>query len=212
MAEKPLLQQVAQKGSDKEARANQIIKNPAELPEILNGMNSDRAPVRYGCAKILRIISEKAPEILYPRMDLFIKLLDSKNNIMKWEGIHVIANLAAADPDDRIERIIDKFFAPIPGPVMVTAANVIAGAAKIALAKPRLTERITREILKVEKAKYQTDECRNVAIGHAIKSFSQFFSQIEDKEPVKKFVMDQLENSRSGTRKAAENFVAKWLR
>ncbi|MFQ5677760.1 MAG: hypothetical protein ACE5G1_17860, partial [bacterium] len=38
------------------------------------------------------------------------------------------------------------------GPVLVTAANIIQGAAKIAKAKPELTPRITRELLKVEKA------------------------------------------------------------
>jgi hypothetical protein len=48
-------------------------------------------------------------------------------------------------------RILDRYFAPISGPVMVTAANIIGGAVKIARAKPALTERIVSEILKVEK-------------------------------------------------------------
>ena len=90
---------------------------------------------------------------------------------------------------------------------MITAANIIGSSAKIALAKPELADCIAVEILKVEKAVYQTDECRNVAIGHAIKSFQRFFDQIKQKEPVIKFIKQHLINSRSGTRKAAEKFV-----
>ncbi len=82
-------------------------------------------------------------------------------------------------------------------------------AAKIALAKPETTDRITAEILKVARAKYQTAECRNVAIGGAIESFDQFFAQIEDKEPVIKFVKKQLRNTRAATLKKAERFLAR---
>ena len=65
---------------------------------------------------------------------------------------------------------------------MATAANIVKGAAKIAVAKPELTERITEEFLKVEKANYQTEECRNITLGHTIASFEQFFGQIKDKK------------------------------
>ena len=97
---------------------------------------------------------------------------------------------------------------------MVTAANIIGGSAKIALAKPELTHRITREILKVEKAKYENKgapfpECRNVAIGQAIDSFDGFFHQIDNKAKVIAFVKRQLKNSRSQVVKKAERFLRK---
>ena len=72
-----------------------------------------------------------------------------------------------------------------------------------------MTERVTRELLKVEKAKYQTDECRNIALGIAIKSFEQFFEQIEDKEAVIKLIKKQLNNSRNVTKKKAADFLKK---
>ena len=95
------------------------------------------------------------------------------------------------DSEDKFESIFDQYFAATSGPVMVTAANVIRGATGIALAKPQFTERIVTELLKVEKAKYQTTECRNVALGHAIRSFDQFFHQIKDKEPVMELIKKQ---------------------
>ena len=42
------------------------------------------------------------------------------------------------------------------------------GAAKIALAKPQLTHRVTQELLKVKTAKHKTEECRNIVLGQTI--------------------------------------------
>ena len=90
---------------------------------------------------------------------------------------------------------------------MITAANVIGSAAKIALAKPELVDKIARQILKVEKAEYQTAECRNVAIGHAIKSLDQFFDHVSQQQAVVKFVRRQLTNRRNAVRKKAAEFL-----
>ena len=97
---------------------------------------------------------------------------------------------------------------------MVTAANIIGSSSKIALARPELTERITHEILKVEKAKFEvhgkpSPECRNVAIGQAIDSFDEFFEQIDDKKAVIAFVKRQLKNTRKQVAKKSERFLRK---
>jgi len=205
-----LLQEISQEATDKDGIVDRVIRNPELIPEIIEGLSADRARIKYGCAKILRLLSEKKPEILYPRFDFFVELLDSDNSFIKWDAIHVLGNLAAVDSEDRFEKAYDRYFVPIPGPVLITAANVIGGAAKIALAKPALTQKITGEILKVEKARYQTDECRNVALGQAIDSFDRFFNQIENKEPVIALVQRQLKNTRNSTRKKAEKFLKKW--
>ena len=159
------------------------------IPEIIEGLNAKKARTKYGCARILRLLSEKKPEILYPRFDFFVGLLDSENTFLKWDAIHILGNLATDDSEGKFEKILDKYLAPIGGPALITAANVIGGAAKIALAKPALTGRITRELLKVGKAQYQTDECRNVALGQTIDSFDHFFHQIEAKGQIFLFLI-----------------------
>jgi hypothetical protein len=210
MSPSELLQEISQKETDKHEIVDRVIRNPELISEIAEGLNANKARIKYGCARILRLLSEKKPEILYPRFDFFVDLLDSSNSFLKWDAIHILGNLVAVDSEDRFEKVYDRYFAPIPGPVLITAANVIGGAARIALAKPLLTGRITREILKVEKAQYQTDECRNVALGQTIDSFDRFFSQVEDKEPVIALVQRQLINTRNSTRKKAEKFLKKW--
>lgn len=210
MVPSDLLQEIGQKETDKGEIANRVIRNPELIPEIIEGLSDKKARIKYGCAKVLRLLSEKKPEVLYPRFDFFAGLFDSENSFLKWDAIHVLGNLAAADSEGKFEKILDRYLDPIPGPVLITAANTIGGTAKIALAKPAFTERITGELLKVEKAKYQTDECRNVALGQTIDSFDRFFAQIEDREPVIALVQRQLKNTRNATRKKAEKFLKKW--
>jgi hypothetical protein len=95
---------------------------------------------------------------------------------------------------------------------MVTAANIIGSSPKIVAAKPELTQQISREVLKVEKAKYErhgspSPECRNVALGHAIDAFDQFFDKIENQATIIKFVKRQLKNTRRKVVKKAEKFL-----
>ncbi|HEY41220.1 MAG TPA: hypothetical protein G4O18_05105 [Dehalococcoidia bacterium] len=210
MSSLDLLQEISQKETDKNEIVDRAIRDPELIPEIIEGLGARKARTKYGCAKVLRLLSEKKPETLYPWFDLFTDMLESENSFLKWDAIHILGNLAAVDTENRFEKAYDKYFAPIPGPVLITAANVIGGAAKIALAKPALTEKVTKEILKVEKARYQTDECRNVALGQAIESFDLFFDQIEDKRPVVALVRRQLDNTRNSTRKKAQKFLKKW--
>lgn len=210
MTNSKLLQKISKKESDKEKIAVQVIKQPELLGEIFEGLSADTARIKYGCDKVLRIISRKSPALLYPHMDFFINNLDSDNTFLKWGAIDIIANLAAVDSDKKIEKIFDNYFAPIPGPVLITAANVVKAAARIAQAKPQLTEKITKELLKVEKATYETDECRNIALGQTIESFNKFFQQIQNKEPVVALVKRQLNNTRTATKKKAAEFQKKY--
>lgn len=180
------------------------------IPSLFEGLSSDNAATKYGCEKTLRFISGKKPELLYPYFDFFAKMLDCENNFLKWGAIMTIANLTKTDEKNKIEKIFDKYFSPISGPVMITAANTIGSAAKIALSKPHLIEQITKEILKVEQAKYKTTECVNIACGHALDAFSQFYEKIKDQGPVIEFIKRQLKNKRTPVRKRAERILKKY--
>ena len=183
------------------------IKKPRMLPRIIKGLKADKAPVKYGCAKALRLISEQRPDRLYPSFEFFVGLLDHENRILQWEAIFVLSQLARADDDDKFADVFDKYFSPIPGPVMITAANVIQGGARIAQAKPNLADRIAAEILKVGRARYQTAECRNVAIGHAIVALGAILPLLRHPAPAVTFVRRQTKNRRPATRKKAEHFL-----
>ena len=183
---------------------------PEQIDALFEGLGSKTSRVRYGAAKALRTVSEQAPDLLYPRWDSLARLLQNENAFLRWGSTQILGNLAAVDHEDRFEPMLDRFLAPISGKEMIGAANAIAAAASIALAKPRLADRIVEEILKVERATYATPECRNVAIGHAIKSLDKLLGQVKKRRAVLAFVTRQLDNPRPATGKKAERFLKRW--
>jgi hypothetical protein len=207
----PLHQRIARRGSDKEQIARDVIKRPELVPELLNGIHTGKggASIKFCCSKILILISESKPELLYPYFDQFVDMLDWDNKFLMWGAIIVIGNLAKVDSKGKFEKIFVKYYAPITGSVMVTAANVIGSSAVIAQAKPKLTERITKELLKVDKAHYETPECRKVAIGHTLCTFDQYFDWIKDKRSVLAFVRKQTKSTRKTVAKKAAEFLSK---
>jgi len=204
-----LLGQISSKNLDPATIADQALRAPALIGHLIAGLSAKEAAVKYGCDKALRLISARQPELLYPHFDFFSAMLDCDNSFLKWGAISTIANLARADTKNKFDLIFDKYFSPIPGPVMITAANTIGGAARIALAKPWLADRIAVEILKVDKAKYRTAECRNVAIGHAIDAFDLFMDRVQDRKHIIRFVKRQRVNSRAPVRRRAAKFLIK---
>lgn len=202
------LEDVGSRPADVAVVAAKVAGSPEALSEVLQGLSANAADVRYGCARVLRAISEAHPLALYPSFDRFVELLRSDNKILQWQAIRIIANLSRVDSEDRVEDILDAYFAAIRGPVMITAANIIKGSATIALAKPHLTERIVKELLSVGKGSYQTAECRNIALGHMIEALGSFFEQVEDRKRVLRLVRRQRRNPRNATRRKAERFLA----
>ena len=182
---------------------------PDLVQAAIDGIASPSGRARLGASKVLRDLSEQSPDQLYPHFDFFAGLLGSPNHILKWNATLTLANLAAVDREGRLDRILDAYLAPISGPNMIDAANAIRGAAAIARAKPHLAPRIAARILAVERASYATAECRNVAIGHAIRAFDQIFDTAGGERTVLRFVSRQTENPRPATRAKAQRFLRK---
>jgi hypothetical protein len=212
MVQADIVQQAGRAGANASAIAGRVIEHPESITELIDALQVEKGTAKYGYEKVLRLASEQRPDLIYPYFDFFAGLIDCDNNFLKWGAIMTIANLTAVDGEGRFEVIFERYYAPIPGPMMITAATIIGSSPKIARAKPGLTGRITQEILKVQKAKYESHgepspECRNVAIGHAIDAFEQFFDRIEDKVSVIEFVRKQLKNTRKQVARRAEHFL-----
>lgn len=146
---------------------------------------------KFKAAARLIAISEKDPAALSPFFDGFSRLLKSENSIVKWSAQRILANLACVGGRGRLARILEEYLAPIRGPVMITAVNAILGGAKIAAAQRELAPRIASAILGVEKARYKTPGCRNVAIGHAIAAFGAMGEEVRRSKRVIAFVKRQ---------------------
>ncbi len=207
-----VISECGRKGADLDTIAQQVVERPERIADLVDALQSEKGTARYTYEKVLRRVSERRPELAYPWFDVFAAMLNHDNSFLKWGAIMTIANLASVDSEGKFDAIFEKYYAPIRGPVMVTAANIIGSSPKIARAKPHLAGRIAREVLKVRKARYErhgdlSPECRNVAIGHAVEAFDEFFDQISDKASVLEFVKSQLKNTRKPVVKKAERFL-----
>jgi len=201
----------AQKITDEDL-LNHVKNNFELIPVVIEGVFSSNPRIKYGCAKALSKLSQQHPGELYKEIDTFIGFLESKNNIIKWNAMDILANLTTVDKKKRFDEIFTKYFGLIDADTMITVGHVVDNSGKIANVKPHLTEKITNELLRLEKLKTKprvTQECKNILYGKAILAFDQYYDQIKNKKEVTSFVRRQLKNTRAGTKVKAEKFLKK---
>ena len=211
--EDELLGKLADKSMTTEELFQTVEQNWALLPQLLEGVSSSKASIRYGCAKVLMDLSEVYPTKLYPYLDSFIGILDSKYRILIWNTLAIIANLAKVDKDKKFDAVFGKYYSFVNDEYMVTVANVIGHSGKIALAKPYLIDNITNELLKVDGISltpHLTEECKRVIAEKSIKSFDLFFDKVTQKKRVISFVEKHACSQRKALKEAAKNFLNKW--
>jgi hypothetical protein len=210
-----LLVKLADKTLTKDGLRQRVEQDFGLLPVLISGTCSPKAAVRYGCAKLLMDLSAEYPERLYPYIDEFISLLDSKYRILNWNALAIIANLAKVDKEKKFDAIFDKYYGFLNNEYMVTVANTVKNSAKIALAKSYLIPKITGKLLKVEHVSvtpHLTEECKRVIAESAITTFDLFFDKLEKKEKKKVlgFAERQLGSSRRTLNAKAAVFLEKW--
>jgi hypothetical protein len=213
--ENELLKKLADKTLTRNELRRKVEHDFSLLPTLLAGLSSPKAAIRYGCGKVLMDLSAEYPDKLYPHMDAFVALLNSKYRILTWNAMAIIANLAKVDKEQKLDAVFDKYYSFLNDEYMVTVANVVGNSGKIALAKPYLVPKITAKLLTVEHIAvtlHLTDECKRVIAGHAIGAFDLFFDKVTQKEQVLAFVERQLNSSRKTLGIQAESFLKKWRR
>jgi len=184
------------------------MKSPTDKINLAD-LSSDDPKVKYCCAKNLIAMAKENPARLYPHIDTFVKLLDGDNNVLKWTAIIIIGNLARVDKEKKVDQLMGRLVAFLNAGKLITANNATMALAGIAIAKPQYQKQITKELLKVEHYDYDTDECRNIAMGKVIEAIGPYFSQLQDKKAVIEFAQRQTKNTRNATRKKAERFLKK---
>ena len=173
----------------------------------LAALSSKSPRIKYPAAKKLTMLSAEHPDLLYPHIDFFVNLLQSENNILKWNAIDIIGNLAKVDAVNKIEKLLPRLFAMIDGGKLITAAHAVKACSNIASAKQNLRERIMMALLKVEQYTYETEECKNIMLSKTIESFTSLFKINEQKNEIIEFVKRQEHNSRPATVKKALKFL-----
>jgi len=126
-----------------ERLVNKVIKDPKILADLIENLLAKDDTIRYNSHKVLLIVSEVNPEVLYPNWAFFVDLLKSKNNFHKVIGIQILANLTKVDVQKKFEEIFDIYCDLLDAQSVMTAAHLASNLGKIAKAKPNLRNKIT---------------------------------------------------------------------
>jgi len=185
-----------------------IIKKSEPANEYLEGLLSKNETYRYNCFKVLYIVSEKNPGILYPHWDFFEDHLRSKNEIHKMSAVLLIANLTSVDKGKKFERLFDEFYSLLKSEKTFAPMYIVKSSGKIANSKPNLAEKITKILLSIEKI--HPGKQIELVKSAAIESFSEYFENIENKKVVIDFVKKQTDSKSPKTRKIAKDFLKKY--
>ena len=212
MSSKVAIQEVFQDQGNKAAEhiARQVIENKKLLTQLYDGVTGSNKRVKNAAAKTMQILSARKPNLLYPKFDFFLQLINSDDTILKWIAIGVIGNVSAVDTKNRInKKILHTLYNLLSDESMITASHAIAALGNIAVHKPRHRKEITANLLRVEKIK-RNSECRNILIGHTILALTEYTDQVRDKKAVLAFAQRALKNSRHATKKKAEKFLQRF--
>jgi hypothetical protein len=170
-------------------------------------LQSDNPKVKYGCTKKLLEIGQRNPDQLYSHIEYFIELLDNKNQIIRWMAIDIIGFLAKVDKKKRIDQLMERLFGLLKEGKLITTNHAIATLAQVALAKSGFQKEITEELLKVEDYNFDTEECRNIALGKVIVALDSYSEKMKDTRAVIEFAKRQTRNRRNATKKKAERLL-----
>ncbi|HEY4612264.1 MAG TPA: hypothetical protein VII11_04720 [Bacteroidota bacterium] len=170
-------------------------------------LSSDNPRIKYGFAKKLVAVAQSDPELLYPHFEYFVAMLKHENNILKWIAIDVLGLLARVDRENKIDKKLNTFVGFLRAGKLITANHSVSALGTIAIAKPTLRKKVSRELLKAERYTYETAECRNIVLGKIIEAFGRIARPEADALAVMQFVERQTNNRRAATRKKASIFL-----
>jgi len=196
------------KDIDPDAYAKKLFEKPDLINQYLEGLLSKNENYRYNCFKILNVVSEKKPDLLYPHWNFFINHLKSNNNYHKMSAVLIIANLTAVDTENRFETVFDDFYLNLKSKKTIVPMYVVKSSGKIVNFKPDLEGKITDLILDIENI--HPGKQIELVKSAVIESFSEFFEKTENKDVILDFVKKQLNSESPKTRKTAKEFLERF--
>ena len=172
-------------------------------------LNSQNPKIKYGFAKELLKIGSEKPELLYEHFDYWVELLSSDNNILKWTAIDIIGYLSAVDKDNRIDGLMSDLIKMLHGGVLITCNHAIFALGLISQNKPNFKEKIIKELIAVSHDNFETNECKNIAIGKVLEAIKPFVSDLKNNQSFMTFIENATKLERNSTKKKAEQLLKK---
>jgi hypothetical protein len=201
-----MIPDLSKKDADIDGFAKIAQKDKKMLSELLDALTSKEETYRYNCHKVLMVISQEKPALLYPEWDRLEELLKSDHTYWKMSALMIMANLTEVDSEKRFEKIFDRYYSLLDDRSMVVAVYVARFSGKIAKAKPNLESKITRKLLKIDETHHNEGRKALIKSG-VIEAFSEYYDSAKNKKKIVEFAKQQLESESPKTRKLAKEFL-----
>ena len=205
-----MISELLKKDINPEIYANKLIENPDKINQYLDGLLSKNETYRYNCFKVINIVSEKKPDVIYPHWDFFKNHLKSDNNYHKMSAVTILANLTSVDKEDRFKKIFNEYFENIKSEKTIVPIYVVRSSGKIASFKPEFEDKIIELLLNIEDI-YPGKQIELLKSA-VIESFSELYDKAKKKNKIVSFVKRQLKSDSPKTRKVAREFINTWGR
>jgi hypothetical protein len=206
-----MIEPLLQKTADIEKIAEQAMAEESMVGELVAGLTEKNEDYRSNCSKVLRIIGQIQPELMYPYWDKFTALMDSDNSFHRMSAINHLASLAVVDKENKFENIFGKYYRLLDDQSVIVGIYIAQASGRIALAKPSLQKGITDILLAVDKTHHLPGRKELIKAG-IIGSFDQYMADYHDKSAIFAWVKKQIESESPKTRNLAKAFMKKWDR
>jgi hypothetical protein len=117
------------------------------IQEIVANLKNKNQNVQSDCLKVLYEIGYLAPDLIAGYVDLFLELLDHKNNRMVWGGMIALGTIAQLKPD-YIYAKVNLVISTIDKGTVITMVWGIKTLSGVASTNPAYRQRIFPTLLK----------------------------------------------------------------
>ncbi|MGI2336543.1 MAG: hypothetical protein ACRKGH_07890 [Dehalogenimonas sp.] len=181
----------------------QLSGDAPSLPTLLATLG-EKSTARFKAVKELQLISKTNPSLLYPHFQVFTQLLDNPSRVLLWNGIIILSYLVKVDTERHFDGIFYKYYAHLWDGNLVTSANILGHSGHIILSRPDLSDKIVAELLSVDSIPLPTTECREVARGSVLASFTECYHLLRNNQTVNDFIIRCAKSHRPAVKKQAE--------
>jgi len=203
-----ILKELDKKDFNEENFVKKILNDKKILEDLFEGVLSKKDEIRFNSHKVLTIISEKHPELIYSKWSFFEELLSSENNYHKFIGLNIIANLTKYDTEKKFEKIFDKYYNMLSDNSTMIVGHVTAKSGRIAKAKPNLQPKITEKLLNIDTI--HKGKQIELVKAYVIDAFDEYVNEVKNKKEIMEFIKKQVNSESPKTRKKAKDFMEKW--
>lgn len=201
--------ELGEKDLNVESIAQEALRHKKVLSELLEGVLSKKDVIRFNSFKVLLLLSQENPGVIYPHWDFFQDMIDSDNSFHKYIAIYIIANLTSVDTKKKFEKMFDTFYHLLDDKSVIPPVHLAGNSGKIARAKPHLQAKITDKLLSIDTTHHRSER-KDLIKGHIIETLDEYFEEAENKETIIEFARGQLNSKSPRTRKKAKEFLKKW--